>query len=154
MALLDFIKNRDGQRPAAEQQSQQQKPENAKEWHNRRDAELTAAQKPIREISEVDQSKARELGARLDKATQEIQQNAPASTPAPADSTSSPEPMRQNMTGQEKSAPDLSPTSAQLGQTANEKAAAAPPQPEAEKTQQPGPQAGQSKTQRPPTWER
>ena len=39
MAFLDFIKNRDLQRPAAEQQSQQQKPDNAREYFSRQDAQ-------------------------------------------------------------------------------------------------------------------
>jgi len=154
MAFLDFIKNRDGQRPAAEQQSQQQKPENAKEAHILKDAQDKAALKPVQQLPEAEKSQARDLGARLDKATQHIQQNAPVQTPAPTDSTSSPEPMRQNMTGQDKTAPDLSPTSAQMGQVGHEKEAAAPSQGEAGKTQQPGQQTSQTMARRPPSWER
>lgn len=154
MAFLDFIKNREGQRPAAEQQSQQQKPENAKEWHARKDAQDVAAQKPVQQLPEADKLQAKELGARLDKATQHIQPNAPAHVPAPADSTSSPEPMRQKMTGQDKTAPDLSPTSAQMGQVGHEKEAAAPSQEQAEKTQQPTQKPNQTMARRPPSWER
>jgi hypothetical protein len=154
MALLDFIKNRDGQRPAAEQQSQQQKPENAREMHVLKDAQDKAALKPVPQMPEAEKLKAQELGARLDKATQHIQQNAPTHTPAPADSTSGPEPMRQNMTGQDKTAPDLSPTSAQMGQVGHEKEAAAPSQEQAEKTQQPTQQPSQTVARRPPSWER
>src|SRR5579859_4501115 len=144
MAFLDFIKNREGQRPVAEQQSQQQKPENAREAHILKDAQDKAALKPVQQMPEADKSQARELGARLDKATQHIQQNTPALTSAPADSTSSPEPMRQNMTGQDKAAPDLSPTSAQLGQVGHEKEAAAPSQEQAQKTRQPAQQPNQT----------
>jgi hypothetical protein len=154
MAFLDFIKNRQAQPESAAQPSQQQKPETARQMYTQQAGQERAAQKSVQHIPEADKSEARDWGARLDKATQHIQHNGGAPAPAPADSTGSPEPMRQNMVAQNKSAPALSPTSAQLGQTANEKSAA---QPSAENSKAPEKSAGQERqtmARRPPSWER
>jgi hypothetical protein len=155
MAFLDFIKYRQsGQQQPVDQSAQQPKPETAKEMYSRQAELERTGQKSVQQMPVAEKSQASALGARLDKATQHIQQNAPSQTPAPADGTSGPEPMRQNMTGQDKAAPNLSPTSAQMGQTANEKTAAAPSQGETGNTQQPGRQTSQTMARRPPSWER
>jgi hypothetical protein len=150
MAFLDFIKNREGQRPVAEQQSQQ-KTETYKEKNTRLDAQEKANAKPIADIPAKDQTHARELGARLDKATQHIRADAPISTPAP-DSGGGKEALRQNMTGQDKEAPALSPTDAQMGKSAADEKTTQPQKQEA--PAQDG--ASQQKTMaRPsPSWER
>ena len=108
MGLIDWIKNR-GQQPA-EQPSQQQQPEVSQETSARSSSEKTVGQLP-----ENVRSEARDLGARVDQATRNIQSDAPASPQAPADGTDNQQPMRQNMASQDKPAPDLSPTSAQDG---------------------------------------
>lgn len=131
MALLDFIKNRQ-QQPA---EASQQKPETAKEMYSREASEGRAGQKPVEQIPDNAKSAARDLGARLDNASQPIQQTGPAQASAP-EGASGPEPMRQKMTAQDKDAPELSPTSGQMGQTANEKEAA-PAQESSEKSQRP-----------------
>jgi len=107
MGLIDWIKNR-GQQPT-EQQSQQQS-EVSKETSARSSSEKTVGQLP-----ENVRSEARDLGAKLDQATRNIQTDAPASPQAPADATDNQQPMRQNMMSQETAAPALSPTSAQDG---------------------------------------
>ena len=115
MAFLDFIRNRDGQRPAAEQQSQQQKPDVSQDIGARPSERGASAGKAVGQLPEDVRSEARNLGARLNQATRNIQSDAPASPQAPADATDSQQPMRQNMMSQDKPAPDLSPTSAQDG---------------------------------------
>jgi hypothetical protein len=121
MAFLDFVKNRQDQQSA---QQTEQKPETAKAMY-------------IQQLSDADRSQSKELGARLDKATQHIQQDTQPGAAAPADGTGSPEPMRQKMTAQDKAAPSLSPTSGQMGTPASEKDATQPsqesPKPEAVK---------------------
>jgi hypothetical protein len=154
MAFLDFIKNRDGQRPTAEQQSQQQKPENAKEMYRQKDVQDKAALKPLDQIPADKRARVDAIRSELQKATQLQEKSAPVPTPAPADATASPQPMQQNMISQDKPAPDLSPTSAQKGTKAMEQEApAAPDQPQ---SKAPEKSADQSKTiaRRPPSWER
>ena len=148
MAFLDFIKNR--QQPGAEQ-SQQQKPETAKEMYTRQAEQERAGQKPVQQLPDSEKSQARELGARLDKATQHLRQDAAPQTPARADSTGSREPMRQKMMAQDEHAPALSPTSAQRGQTANEKS---PSPATSEKTPEQSQQRPQTIARPTPSWER
>jgi hypothetical protein len=154
MALLDFIKNRQGQSPTAEQQSQQQKPETAKEMYTRQATQERADQKPVQQIPEADKSQAKELGARLDKATQHIQQSAPALTPAPADSTGSPQPMAQKMMNQDTAAPALSPTSAQSGTRESQQEAPAPSGESQTKAQGQSQDRAQTIARTRPSWER
>jgi hypothetical protein len=62
--------------------------------------------------------------------------------------------MRQNMTGQEKAAPALSPTSTQAGKTA-EKGGPAPPEERGAKgPEKPSARPQQTVPRRPPSWER
>jgi hypothetical protein len=125
MAFLDFIKNRDVQRPAAEQQSQQQKPDHAREHFARRDAQDKAALKPLDGLPAQPKAELDEVKARMEKASQHLHQDVSAPVVAPQDSASSPEAARQNMSNQEKATPELSPTSMQAGTTVSEKDAPA-----------------------------
>jgi hypothetical protein len=128
MPFLDFIsKNRQTfqQEPVAKK-TQEQKPDTAKEMYTRQSAQEKVNQKPREQLPQEQKAELAEVKARLEKATQHIGQNAPASSPSPPDSASTPQPMRQNMTGQDKAAPALSPTSAQAGQPATEKNAPEP----------------------------
>src|SRR5580658_11228328 len=115
MAFLDFIKNR--QQQSSGEQTQQQKPETAKEKYSREAVQEKANKKPLDQMPADQQAKAAAVKERMEKATQHMSQNSAAPAAAPADGASSPQPMRQNMTGQDKTAPALSPTSAQRGQT-------------------------------------
>jgi hypothetical protein len=152
MALLDFIKNRQ-QQPSGEQ-SQQPEPETAKEMYSRQAAQEKTDQKPVQQIPEADKSQAKELGARLDKATQHIQQGAPAQTPAPADSTGSPQPMAQKMMNQDTAAPALSPTSAQSGTRESQQEAPAPSGESQAKAQGQSQDRAQTIARTRPSWER
>ncbi len=107
MGLIDWIKSR-GQQPA--EPSQQQQPEVSQKTSAR-----SSSEKSISQLPENIRSEARELGAKLDQATRNIQSDAPASPQAPADATDNQQPMRQNMMSQDNPAPALSPTSAQDG---------------------------------------
>jgi hypothetical protein len=125
MSFLDFIKNR---QQAEQEQASQPKPETAKEMYSRQAEQESAGRNAVAQIPDADKAQAKELGARLDKATQHIQQGASSSPEAPADGASSPEPMRQNMTAQDKEAPALSPTSGQRGAVEHEQESPAPSQ--------------------------
>jgi hypothetical protein len=150
MAFLDFIKNRQAQ----QQSVAQPKPETAREMYSRQAEQVRTTQKPVQQMSDAEKMRAREAGARLDKATQHLRQSAPAQTLTPSDSASGPEPMRQNMTGQEREAPALSPTTAQLGQTANEKGV--PEHSQEERTNAPAKTQNRPQTiaRTRPSWER
>src|ERR1700728_630123 len=117
MAFLDFIRN--SQEQSADQSSQSQKPETAREMYAREVGQGAPGQRTVGELPEAAREQAREIGARLDKATQHLRQDAAAPSPAP-ESTGSPEPMRQSMMGQDNPAPALSPTSAQRGAVGHE----------------------------------
>jgi hypothetical protein len=157
MAFLDFIKNRDVQRPAAEQQSQQQKPDNAREYFSRQDAQDKAALKPLDGMPAQSKVELDEVKARMEKGSQHLNQEAPASTPAPQDGASSPEAARQPMNNQDKAAPELSPTSMQAGTTVSEKdAPAVSSEPPAKEDPKPTPTPDPSPTPSPRGrgWER
>ena len=154
MAFLDFIKNREGQRAAAEQQSQQQKPESAKEWHTGNDAQDRAALKPLDQIKPEHQQRVETIKAEMQKLTQHQEKGAPSSTLAPADTTASPQPMQQKMMSQDKPAPDLSPTSAQQGTKAMEQDAPAAPDQGQSKAQEESAEQAKTIARRPPSWER
>ena len=143
MALLDFIRNR--QQQSTEQQAQP-KPETAREMYANQAEQGQTGQRSVSQLSEADKTQARELGSRLDAATQQSRQNDRSAAPPTTGDAGSPEPMRQNMMSQDKPAPDLSPTSAQHGAVAHEQEA---------------PQNSPTESQRPqtiawptPSWER
>jgi hypothetical protein len=118
--------------------------------YTREAAQEKANQTPVDRMPEEQRAKAREVAARLDKATSHNENLAKTPTPAPADAMGNREAMRQNMTGQDKTAPAMSPTSAQSGQPATEKDHSQ------QQEKAPGKQAGRSQTlPRPrPSWER
>jgi hypothetical protein len=156
MALLDFMKDRKaGQQQGVADKSQEQKPQNAKEMYTQQAAQEKATQRPVEQIPEADKAKAREVGQRIEKATQHLQQDAPAQPSVPTDGTGGPEPMRQTMAGQDKSAPSLSPTSAQAGTPATQKSAPSASNEPSAKPQEKSAQRRQQTVPRPrPSWER
>lgn len=149
MSFLDFIKNRQTQQPAAEQQSRQQQPETAKQMYGREAAEEKAAAKPISQISDEQKARVDKVGADLQKAFQTpgTEKSAPSS---PTDSTDSAQPMRQTMMNQDKAAPSLSPTSAQAGTPATEQESTSPSQDSQAKSQS----RPQTIARTTPSWER
>lgn len=149
MAFLDFIRNRQGQQQAAEPSAQQPKPETAREMYARQ-----ADPKPLDQLKQTDREQAKDLGARLDKAAQDIRPNAAPPAPSSSDGANSPEAMRQNMTGQENAAPSLSPTSAERGVTEQEKSAASPSREDGQGSQQTSQERSQTIARTTPSWER
>jgi hypothetical protein len=151
VAFLDFIKNRQAQQPSAADQSEVQKPETAKEMDSREAVQDQGAPKPMQQMPPDQQAKVEQIKAKLQSATQHLGQDASSTSPAPADSTSSPQPMAQKMTNQDKAAPALSPTSAQAGISPSQENA--PSQETPAKTQEPsGRQQTMARTT--PSWER
>jgi hypothetical protein len=122
MAFLDFIKNRQQQQA---EQAAPAKQETARDYHVRQDAQDKAALRPMDGLPEQPKAELNEVKARMEKATQQLNQEAAVSAPAPQDGASSPEPLRQNMASQGKPTPDLTPTSMQAGSTLLEKDAPA-----------------------------
>ena len=115
MPFLDRFRGSKEQQPVVEQQSQQQpRNEVSRDVSTTRSQEQFAA-KPAEYVRPDQQSRLAEAQALYNKGTQEVQQTTPAPTSAPDDGTTNPQPMRQAMSGQDKAAPDLSPTSAQRG---------------------------------------
>ena len=108
MALLDFIRNRDGQQQTAEPQSQQQ-PETAKQMYSR-EAAVDQSAKPSDLVRSDQQARLAQAQDLFSKGTQESPSAAPLPAPAPEGGATSPQPMRQPMMGQEAVAPELSPT--------------------------------------------
>lgn len=120
MALLDFIKNRGEQRPAAEQQSQQQRTDNAKQMYTHEAAQEKANARPVEAMSVEDQAQAKAIGEKMksipmEPETPPTSPAAPSSAPAPTEGTDNQQAMKQLSMAQDKTAPDLSPSSAQMG---------------------------------------
>ena len=147
MAFLDFIKNREGQRPAAEQQSQQQKPGVSQEISTRASQEQAAAQ-PSELVRPAQQARLAEAQALYSKGAEDMPQTTPVPTPAPEGGATNPQPMRQPMTGQERVAPDMSPTSAQASARAQDVEGPSAPSQTPAKSQQ------QTVARPTPSWER
>ncbi len=152
MAFLDFIRKRN----APEQQSiaskvPEQRPETAKKMCTLQSREK-ANQKPMDRMPPDQQAKVDSIKATLERATQHVNKSPDAPASTPPEGTGSREAMRQNMTGQDKTAPALSPTSAETGQTA-EKNAPAPDETPA-RTQQKTPGLKQTLSRPRPSWER
>jgi hypothetical protein len=120
MGFLSWIQNANAkrQRPVAEKPLT---PENARQLYAREAAQEKSNRKPIDTMPPDQQTKVDKIKATLERATQHIDRNALTPSPAPADTTGGREAARQNMSGQEKTAPALSPTSSQAGKTAQEK---------------------------------
>src|ERR1700677_1140330 len=119
MAFLDFINNRQGQRPAAEQQSQQQsqpqKSEPTREINARGAGQEKEPAKQFENMRPDQQAKVAEARTLFRQGTQETAQAPSVRAQAPADNTESPQVMAQKSMNQDKAAPALSPTSAQKG---------------------------------------
>jgi hypothetical protein len=120
MALLDFIRNRNtSPQQAVANKPQEQKPETAKEMYARQAAQEKASQKTIADMPPAQRARMDAIKAELQKASQHIDGQAKAQPKM--DTGGSREALRQNMTGQDKTAPALSPTSAQAGKPETEK---------------------------------
>jgi len=119
MGWKDWIPNR-GQQHVAEK-PKAQKPQNAKQMYARQDGQEQANRTPLDRMPPEQRAQVDAIKAKLEKATQHIDGNAQRPSPASSDSDGGREAARQNMAGQEKTAPALSPTSVQAGKTAQEK---------------------------------
>jgi hypothetical protein len=154
MAFLDFMQNRNAaaQQPAAHK-PQPQKPETAREMYSRQAAQQTANQKSLEQMPPDQRAKVDAIKERLENATQHIDKSAHSPAAAPTDSMDNREALRQNQTGQDKTAPALSPTDARTGRTAE---GSAPVTPKESPSQTPEKSAARSQTlPRPrPSWER
>ena len=144
MALLDFIKNRGSQSPAAEPQSQ---PETAKQMYTRQAAEEQAAPRPSDMVRPGQEAKVAEAQALFDKVAQQPQSPTPPPTPAP-EGAANPQPMQQQGIGQERVAPEMSPTSSLASARAQEVQGPSSPSPTLAKSQQ------QTVSRPAPSWER
>jgi hypothetical protein len=156
MAFLDFIQNRKAsqQRPAAANTPQTPKPETAKEMYSRQAARETVNPKALEQLSPDQRAKVDAIKERLEKATQHIDKNAQSPASAPSDSMGNREALRQSMTGQDKTAPALSPTSAETGRTAVGNAPAPSNETPAKTPAKPAERAPQTVPRPRPSWER
>lgn len=155
MGFTDWIRNRQANRQqSVAQNTQEQKPETAKQMYNREAAQEEANRKPIEpQISEPHKVETRAAAELFDKVVRQPQgQGAPAQTPIPSDASGSPEAVRQKATNQDKSAAALSPTSAQKGTPETEKQT---PAPSTTPSKQPdsSPQRPQTLPRTRPSWE-
>jgi hypothetical protein len=150
MAFLDFIRNRPEQ--SAEKSSQAQKPETAREMYAHQSEQGAPGQRSVSELPDGAKEQAREIGARLDRATQHLRQGSAAPSNIP-ENTGSPEPLRQNMMGQDNAAPALSPTSAQRGTVEHEQESSAPSREESPSAARDS-QRPQTIARPTPSWER
>jgi hypothetical protein len=121
MAFLSFIKDRQTQQPQIEQQSQHQKSEPTNQRSTEKTSETATPAQSVAQMPEAEKAKARDAASRVEQVGENINQNASVRTDAPTDSASTPEVMRQGMTGNDKSQPPLSPTDGQVANTALEK---------------------------------
>jgi len=144
MALLDFIKNRN--QPSAEP-AEQPKQETAKQMYTRQATEEQTAAKPAEYVRPDQQGRLAEAQALYSKGAQEVPQTTPSATPAP-EGTANPQPMKQQLSGQETVAPDLSPTSAQASARAQDVEGPTAPASTPAKSQQ------QTVARSAPSWER
>jgi hypothetical protein len=149
MGFLDWITKRNaGQQQSVAETSQ--RPERAKEMYAREAAQEKTHLKRIVQMPPDQQAKVDKIKATLEKASKHIDANAQTPSPA-ANGNDSREAARQNITGQGKHAPALSPTSAQTGKTVHE-ASPAPSQESPSKT--PEQPRGQTVPRPRPSWER
>ncbi len=148
MGFLSFIKERQTQQPQEEQQSQQQKTETAKQMYSREAVEQAGGTKPV-SLTPAQEASAKEAAGLFRQGTQATVEVTPAPTPTPGDGASNQQPMKQNMMGQDKEAPALTPTSAQAGRSVSE---IGPPAATPDKPEPSGNNKG--RTPEPPSWER
>lgn len=152
MAFLDFLK----QRQASRQQADAPKPqtETAKQMYARQEAQKTAPS-PMDKMPAEQQAKLDEIKAKLERATQHTGQEGVSRQVSHGDTPVTQQPMRQNMTAQEKIAPAMSPTSELAGRTSIESGAPVRPSPTPPKPQQKtGQERPRTIARRPPSWER
>lgn len=141
------------QHKGAQEKGGHEKPETAKEMYTRKDAEQKANARPVEgQISESHKAQALEVGKRIDAATKHMGQGRATQPAAPSDGAGSQQPMRQNAMNQDKSAPALSPTSAQKGTPATEKGT--PSQEPAKQPEKAAPQRPQTMARPQPSWQR
>ncbi|HTR34979.1 MAG TPA: hypothetical protein VMH80_03705 [Bryobacteraceae bacterium] len=151
MAFLVFLKKR--QQQTAQPKPQQPKPETAKQMYTR-EAAQQPRQNALESLSGAERGRLDEIKARIEKATQHAGHDSPAREASVADTPVTQQPMRQNMTAQDKSTPAMSPTSAQAGMTSVESGASVRPT-ATPKVQQKTSQKPQQTIARPrPSWER
>jgi hypothetical protein len=122
MAFLDFVKSR--QQSQSAEQSQQSKPETAKEMYSREASQEKAGSKSMQQMPPEQQAKVAEISGKLQQATQHMGQTE-APSAGTQDGAASPQPMAQKMASQDKAAPSLSPTSMQAGTRSTEQEAPA-----------------------------
>jgi hypothetical protein len=143
MAFLDFMNDRQGQRPAGEQQSQQdRKPETAKEMYTREAAQDKANRIPA---TAEQKEQAQKIGTEMRQANEPNQEPSPSAPSAPEDRGSNAAQL-QNQSNQGKEQKALSPTDDAAGKTAVQEKQ----QSQEKQTQRPQ----QTVARRPPSWER
>jgi hypothetical protein len=133
--------------------SQAPRPENAKQKYAREAVQEKANLTPMDRMPPDQQAKVDKIKATLEKATRHIDRNGQTPSPTPPDANGGREVVRQNMSGQEKAAPALSPTSAQSGKTAQEKSPAPSQEPPAKTPEKPRTRP-QTLPRPRPSWER
>jgi len=148
MALLDFLKKR--QQQTAQPKTQ---PETAKQMYTREAAQQTK-RSSVEQMPPEQLQKVNEIRARIEKATRHAGQESPARPASHADAPVTQEAMRQNMTAQDKSAPAMSPTSAQAGMTSVGNGTPVRPAPTPKAQQKAAQKPAQTIARRPPSWER
>jgi hypothetical protein len=152
MAFLDFVKSR--QQSQSPEQSQPSKPETAKEMYSREASQSTASAKSMQQMPPEQQAKVTEISGKLQQATQHMGQHTETPSAAPQDSASSPQPMAQKMTSQDKAAPNLSPTSMQAGTRSTEQDAPASSESSSRTESKSAQQTQKTMARTPPSWER
>ena len=151
MGFVDWIKNRQAnQQQSVAQNTQEQKPETAKQMYNREDAE----QKANRIAPTPDQeARAQKIGEELRKPSQDPGErgSAPSHAPAPSESGGNAA-QRQNQSHQDKAQKALSPTDDAAGKTAAQEKQPRQEKPPAQ--EKPKGRAPQTVPRRAPSWER
>jgi hypothetical protein len=112
MAFLDWIRNRNQQQPVANK-PQEQTPETAKQMYTREAAQDEAKRRSLTELPLAVQSRLDGIRETLQRATQYHDPNGGAA--APVGGMANREALRQNMMGQDRSTPALSPTGMHAG---------------------------------------
>jgi hypothetical protein len=108
MAFLDFIRNRGGQQAAVETQAPQA--ETAKQMYTRQAGDEQTATKPSELVHQNQRTRLAEAQALYDKGTQEPPTPTHPPSPAPA-GAANPQPMQQQGIAEDRTAPEMSPTS-------------------------------------------
>jgi hypothetical protein len=120
MSFLDFIKNRGQAASAPVNEQVGPGPETAKQMYTREAAQEKTGTPSVKNLSPEQLAEARDIGSQLLQPTTPPEPTSPAPstfapTEAPSGATDNQQPMKQLSMNQEKGAPALSPSSAQLG---------------------------------------